>query len=196
MFSGIITDIGRVVAIEKKGDTRLWIGTTYNLDSITVGASIAHNGVCLTVVEKGEGRFAVEASAETLSITTLGAWQEGTAINLEQSLSLGAEIGGHLVYGHVDGVGTIEACRPEGDSLRFSLRVPEALSAYIAPKGSVAVDGVSLTVNEVEGSLFGVNIIAHTAEKTNFGSLQAGDRVNIEVDMLARYVARILEVRG
>lgn len=196
MFSGIITDIGRVVAIEKKGDTRLWIGTAYSLDSITIGASIAHNGVCLTVVEKGEGRFAVEASAETLSKTTLGDWREGTSINLEQSLSLGEEIGGHLVYGHVDGVGTIESRHPEGDSLRFSLRVPETLSAYIAPKGSVAVDGVSLTVNEVEGSQFGVNIIAHTAEKTHFGSLQAGDRVNIEVDMLARYVARILEVRG
>lgn len=195
MFSGIITDIGQVVAIEQKGDLRLWVATKFDHESIEIGASVAHSGVCLTVVEKTDGQYAVEASAETMSKTTLGEWRIGTAVNLEKSLTLGQEIGGHLVYGHVDGVAKIESRQPEGDSLRFTVHVPENLSPYIASKGSVAVDGVSLTVNEVDGASFGVNIIAHTAEMTTFGSLKPGDHVNIEVDMLARYVARLLETQ-
>jgi riboflavin synthase len=144
------------------------------------------------VVEKGDGRFSVDVSAETLSKTTLGDWQAGQAINLERSLKLGDELGGHLVYGHVDGVATVEAIEPDGDSLRFVFSAPQELARYIAPKGSVALDGVSLTVNEVETPRFGVNIIPHTARVTSFGALAVGDRVNLEIDMLARYVARLL----
>lgn len=192
MFTGIITDIGRVRAVERQGDTRFTIGTAFAMETVPIGASIACNGVCLTVVEKGEGWFAVQASAETLSKTTLGDWAEGTPINLERSLKLGDELGGHLVYGHVDGVATVAEVRPDGDSLRLTFQAPDALARYVAPKGSVALDGVSLTVNEVDGARFGINIIPHTQTATTFGNLRPGDRVNMEADMLARYVARLV----
>ncbi|MGE0152805.1 MAG: riboflavin synthase [Reyranellaceae bacterium] len=201
MFTGIITDIGRIaerVDRGASGDRLFVIETRYDMASVDLGASIACSGCCLTVTEKGrDGRaqgdwFAVEASQETLSRTTLGDWQAGTRVNLERSLRLGDELGGHLVYGHVDGVGRITARRPEGGSLRFTVEAPEALARYVASKGSVAIDGVSLTVNEVSGGGFGVNIIAHTQQETTFGGLQPGQRVNLEVDMLARYVARLL----
>lgn len=192
MFTGIITDIGRVRAVERQGDTRFTIATAFAMETVPIGASIANNGVCLTVIEKGEGWFAVQASAETLSKTTLGAWTEGTRVNLERSLKLGDELGGHLVYGHVDGVAVLAAVRPEGDSLRLTFEAPDALARYVAPKGSVALDGVSLTVNEVDGNRFGINIIPHTQTATTFGGLRPGDRVNMEADMLARYVARLV----
>lgn len=192
MFTGLITDVGRVAAVERCGDTRFTIATAFDMDTVDLGASIACNGVCLTVVEKDRGRFVIDASAETLSKTTLAAWMEGTPVNLERSLRLGDELGGHLVYGHVDGVGEVVAVRPEGDSTRWTFRAPDALARFIAPKGSIAVDGVSLTVNEVDGATFGVNIIPHTRARTTFGSLREGDRVNLEVDMLARYVARLV----
>lgn len=197
MFTGIITDIGRVAAIEKRGDTHLWIESSYDLAAIPLGASISHDGVCLTVtqIEPDQGRHEVVASGETLSKTTLGTWQPGKPVNLELSLRLGDEIGGHLVYGHVDGLATVAERRPEGESVRFSFDAPDSLMPYIAPKGSVAVDGVSLTVNEVNGSQFGVNIIPHTLENTRFSDLQPGGQVNLEIDMLARYAARILATR-
>lgn len=201
MFTGIITDIGRIaerVDRAASGDRLFLIETRYDTGAVDLGASIACNGCCLTVTDKGKGGrasgfwFTVEVSGETLSRTTLGDWQAGTRVNLERSLKLGDELGGHLVYGHVDGVGRIAACRPEGGSLRFTVEAPAALAKYIASKGSVAIDGVSLTVNEVEGSRFGVNIIAHTRQETTFGGLEPGQAVNLEVDMLARYVARLL----
>ncbi len=191
MFTGIITDVGRVRAVERQGDTRFTIETAFDTQTVPIGASIAHNGVCLTVVDKGPGWFAVQASAETLSKTTLGAWGEGTRVNLERAMRLGDELGGHIVSGHVDGVATVIEVRPEGDSRRMRFEVPAELAKYIATKGSVALDGVSLTVNEVEGARFGVNIIPHTQGATTFGGLAAGDRVNLEIDMLARYVARL-----
>ncbi len=196
MFSGIITDIGRVAAMEQNGDTRLVIETAYDTASIEIGASIAHSGICLTVTDKEPGRYGVSASAETLSKTTMGEWEVGTRVNLERSMRLGEEIGGHLVYGHVDGLATVVDCRPEGDSLRFFFSVPAALGRFVASKGSVALDGVSLTVNEVmdiaDGNThFGVNIIPHTRQCTTFHLLKAGHRVNFEADMLARYVARL-----
>lgn len=192
MFTGIITDVGRVRAVERQGDTLFTIGTTFDAEAVPIGASIANNGVCLTVIDRGADWFAVQASGETLSVTTLGDWAPGTAVNLERSLRLGDELGGHLVYGHVDGVGRVVSIRPEGESLRFVFEVPAALEKYVASKGSVAIDGVSLTVNEVEGNRFGVNIIPHTQKATNFGFYEVGTRVNIEVDMLARYVARLV----
>lgn len=192
MFTGIITDVGRVRAVERQGDTRFTIGTSFDAQAVPLGASIANNGVCLTVVDRGPDWFAVQASAETLSVTTLGDWVPGTPVNLERSLRLGDELGGHLVYGHVDGVGRVESIRPEGESLRFVFSVPDALHKYVASKGSIAIDGVSLTVNEVEGDRFGVNIIPHTQQATNFAFYEVGTRVNLEVDMLARYVARLV----
>ena len=201
MFTGIVTDVGTVAERLDRGaagDRLFVIGTRYDTNAVDLGASIACNGCCLTVTDRGsDGRargnwFAVEVSGETLSRTTLGAWREGTRINLERSLRLGDELGGHLVYGHVDGVGRVVDRRPEGGSVRFSIEAPESLARYVASKGSVAIDGVSLTVNEVAGSVFGVNIIAHTQQETTFGALQAGSEVNLEVDMLARYVARLL----
>ncbi|MFN4141684.1 riboflavin synthase [Aestuariivirga sp.] len=193
MFTGIITDVGAVRAIRKAGDTRFEIATAYDLSTVDIGASIACNGCCLTVVEKGGDWFAIEASAETLSKTTLEDWKDGTRINLERALKIGDELGGHIVSGHVDGVGEIVSITPEGDSKRFRIRVPAGLARYIAPKGSVAVDGTSLTVNEVEGEVFGVNIIPHTQAVTTWGAMREGQRVNIEIDMLARYVARLTE---
>ena len=193
MFTGIITDIGKVRAIAKRGDTRFEIACRYEMGGVDIGASIACNGCCLTVIEKGPDWFAVEASAETLSKTTLGSWRQGTRINLERALKVGDELGGHIVSGHVDGVGEIVSITPEGDSRRFRFRVPEALAKFIAPKGSIAVDGTSLTVNEVEACDFGVNIIAHTQAVTTWGEAKPDQPVNIEIDMLARYVARLAE---
>lgn len=198
MFTGIVTDVGRVKSVEKTGDTRFVIETSYDPDSIEIGASIACGGACLTVIEKGrqdgKGWFAVDASAETLGCTSLGAWKSGTKINLERSLRVGDEIGGHIVSGHVDGVGRIQSMTPEGDSMRYVFEVPEVLMKHIASKGSITVEGVSLTVNEVEGNTFGVNLIPHTRSVTSFGAAKTGDAVNLEIDVLARYVARLQEV--
>jgi len=194
MFTGIVTDLGRVRAVEPaaSGDTRFAFTTGYDTASLALGASVACSGACLTVVDKGEGWFAVEASAETLGCTTLGEWRAGQAVNLEQSLKLGEELGGHLVSGHVDGVARLARVEPEGGSLRMTFEAPEALAKFIAPKGALALDGVSLTVNEVAGRSFGVNIIDHTRKHTRFGEVQPGDRLNLEIDLLARYVARLL----
>ena len=195
MFTGIITDLGRVKAVEPRGDTRFVFETGYDTDAIAIGASIACSGPCLTVVDKGPGWFAVDASAETLSKTTLGDWRPGTPVNFERALKAGDELGGHLVSGHVDGVAGVVSREPEGDSLRFAFEAPAELARFIAPKGSVALDGVSLTVNAVAGARFGINIIPHTARETSLGSLQAGARVNLEIDLLARYVDRLMSQR-
>lgn len=192
MFTGIITDMGTVRAIEKRGDTRITVATRYPLGEVAIGASIACSGPCLTVVEKGNDCFSVDASAETLSRTTAGLWREGTRINLERALRMGDELGGHLLTGHVDTVATLTARRPEGDSLRLTFSVPEPFDRAIASKGAVAIEGVSLTVNEVEGNRFGVNIIPHTQRETTLGALQPGDRVNLEIDLIARYLARLV----
>lgn len=196
MFTGIITDVGRVRAVkpaERAGDMRLTISTTWDTAAISVGASVCCSGCCLTVTEKGHGWFTTEASRETCTCTTLGRWEEGQSVNLERALAVGEELGGHLVSGHVDGVARVAGRASEGGSHRFRFEAPPALARYIAPKGSVALDGVSLTVNEVSGATFGVNIIRHTLDSTTFGSLREGDMVNIEVDMLARYVARLMD---
>ena len=196
MFTGIITDVGRVRTVESAGDTRFEITTGFATDEIDLGASIACSGACLTVIETGGDWFAVEASAETLSKTTLGAWRVGRPINLERALRMGDELGGHIVSGHVDGLAEIVSIAPEGDSHRVVLGAPAAYAPYIAGKGSVALDGISLTVNEVEGTRFGVNIISHTWAHTTFAAVAVGDHMNLEIDMLARYVARMLEARG
>ena len=198
MFTGIITGLGTVRDIRPLGggrDMRLVIATPWsNTAEIPPGASIACSGCCLTAVELGADWFAVEVSAETLSKTTLGGWAVGSRVNLERPLKVGDELGGHIVSGHVDGVAEVLAAAPENGSTRWSFRVPRALARFIAPKGSVAVDGVSLTVNEVGDDTFGVNIIPHTAAVTSFGLLRPGDRVNIEIDTLARYVARLRDM--
>ncbi|CAI8389280.1 MAG: riboflavin synthase [PS1 clade bacterium] len=200
MFTGIITDIGRVASITAGGDTRFEIETAYAPDSIDLGASIACSGVCLTVIEKGtrEGKnwFAVEASKETLDVTTAGGWQEGDALNLERALKLGDELGGHIVSGHVDAVAEIVDIRAEGDSQRFTFRAPREIMRFVAPKGSITLDGTSLTVNEVDADTFGVNLISHTQSVTTWGNLRAGDQINLEIDVLARYVARLKETEG
>jgi riboflavin synthase len=193
MFTGIITDLGKLRSVTPGGSARLVIETRYDTGAIADGASIACSGVCLSVVERGKGWFAVDASAETLSCTTIGNWRAGQGINLERPLKLGDELGGHLVSGHVDGVGELVERRPDGDSLRLSFRAPPALARFIAPKGSVAIDGVSLTVNEVKGAIFGVNIIPVTQRETGLGALTPGQRVNVEIDMLARYLARLMD---
>jgi len=193
MFTGIITDVGTVRKIEPRGDTRIEIETHYPTTEIDLGASIACSGPCLTVVEKGEGWFAVEASAETMSRTSLAGWNVGTKVNLERALCVGDELGGHIVSGHVDGQARILDLRPEGDSLRFDFEAPVDLKGFIAEKGSVSLDGVSLTVNKVDGARFGVNIISHTQTHTTFGERKKGDYVNLEIDTLARYVGRLLE---
>ncbi|MFT4936107.1 MAG: riboflavin synthase [Pseudoalteromonas distincta] len=191
MFTGIITDIGKVRAIrDTDRDRRFEIETSFDLSTVDIGASIAHAGCCLTVVEKGPDWFAVEVSGETLDKTTLGDWATGHRVNLERSARVGDELGGHIVSGHVDGVGEVVSVRSEGGSHRVQVRVPRPLHRYIAPKGSITVEGVSLTVNEVEDDVFGVNLIPHTWEVTTLGDLQAGSRVNLEIDMLARYLAR------
>jgi len=199
MFTGIITDVGRIVAVEQKGDLRLRIGTAYDTASIDLGASIACSGVCLTVVDKGPDWFAVEVSAETLS-RTAGQWIEGTPLNLERALRVGDELGGHIVTGHVDGVGTVVEVTPEGDSTRVVIEAPANLAPYIAAKGSVALDGISLTVNEVSDQAggavrLGLNIIPHTQAMTTWGDLGGGRAVNIEIDVLARYLGRMEQLR-
>jgi len=197
MFTGIITGIGVVRSVTSLGagaDMCLVITTPWaDTAAIPLGASIACSGCCLTAIELGDDWFAVNASAETLSKTTLGQWKVGTRVNLERPLRVGDELGGHIVSGHVDGVGRVLSATPEHGSTRWRFEVPHALGRFIAPKGSIAINGVSLTVNEVEGATFGVNIIPHTAEVTNFGQLAAGDAVNIEIDTVARYVARLTE---
>jgi riboflavin synthase len=193
MFTGIITDLGRVRDVRADGDTRIEITTRFEDAAIPIGASIACSGVCLTVIDKGPGWFAVQASGETLSCTTVCDWRPGTPVNLERALRLGDELGGHLVSGHVDGVGHVAAITPEAASRRFVFEAPAQLARFIASKGSVAIDGISLTVNEVDGARFGVNIIPHTLSITTLGEAEAGDRVNLEIDLLARYVARLLE---
>lgn len=191
MFTGIITDIGKVRAIQDTNrDRRFEIETAYDLATIDIGASIAHSGCCLTVVEKGRGWFAVEVSGESLSLTTLDQWAVGGRINLERATKVGDELGGHIVSGHVDGLGEVVSVTVEGGSHRVKVRVPRPLHRYIAPKGSIAVEGVSLTVNEVEDDVFGVNIIPHTWDVTTLGQLVAGTKVNLEIDVLARYAAR------
>jgi len=197
MFTGIITDVGTVDLIAKRGDTTIKIATAYDPATIPIGASIACSGACLTVIAKGgragKGWFSVEASAETLSKTNLGDWKVGTRVNLERSLKVGEEIGGHIVSGHVDGLGDVVSVAPEGDSTRIKIRAPKQLAKFIAAKGSIALDGTSLTVNEVDGNTFGVNIIPHTAKVTTWGGIKPGDKLNIEIDMLARYLARLKE---
>jgi riboflavin synthase len=199
MFTGIVTSLGTVREIQPIGDgrdMRMEIATPWpDTRAIPVGASISCSGCCLTAIEVGDGRFVVNVSAETLASTTLGRWSPGARVNLERSLRIGDELGGHIVSGHVDGVGEAVQAAPENGSVRWRFQVPGALARFIARKGSVAVDGVSLTVNDVEGDTFGVNIIPHTAGVTSFGSLRPGDEVNIEVDMLARYVARLGDFR-
>ena len=196
MFTGIVTDIGEIVAVtpgSQAGDRRFVVRTRHDMTPIAIGASIACSGCCLTVVEKGGDRFTVEVSGESLAKTHLGDWSVGSRLNLELSLKLGDELGGHLVYGHVDGTGTVVSMTPEGGSVRFVFEAPGDLARFIAAKGSIAVDGVSLTVNEVTGNRFGINIISHTQAVTTLGAARVGQRVNLEVDMLARYVARLLE---
>ena len=199
MFTGIITDVGRVVAAEERGDLRLRIACGYDMTSIDLGASIACSVVCLTVVDKGEDWFAVDLSGETRSRTAAGLWREGARLNLERSLRLGDELGGHIVTGHVDSVGEVEAALEVGGSLRLTVIAPAEIEGYVAPKGSIALDGVSLTVNEVEpvseGVRFALNIIPHTARQTTFAEVAPGRKLNVEVDILARYIGRMLELR-
>ncbi|MDP3961278.1 MAG: riboflavin synthase [Pseudorhodobacter sp.] len=198
MFTGIITDIGTVLELEQRGDLRARIGTGYDtsdgVGGIDIGASIACDGVCLTVIALGQGPqgwFDVQISAETVSKTNLAGWSPGKRVNLERALRVGDELGGHIVSGQVDGVARVVALRPEGDSLRVTFRAPVALARFIAPKGSVALNGTSLTVNAVDGADFGVNIIPHTRAATTWGAVSLDDLVNIEVDTMARYVARL-----
>ncbi|MGH1458588.1 MAG: riboflavin synthase [Paracoccaceae bacterium] len=193
MFTGIITDIGRVAQLEQRGDLRARIETGYDVKGIALGASIASDGVCLTVIETGKDWYDVEISAETVAKTNLADWTVGRRVNLERALKVGDELGGHIVSGHVDGVAEIVAMQDEGDSTRVTLRAPERLARFIAPKGSVALNGTSLTVNEVDGCDFGINFIPHTKEATTWGDAKAGDRINLEIDTLARYVARLQE---
>jgi len=195
MFTGIVTDLGEVRKVIRGAgrETRFEIASHYDPATIAIGASIAHNGVCLTVIETGADWHAIEASAETLSKTNMGGWGEGTRINLERALKVGDELGGHIVSGHVDGIATVVDIRPDNQSLRFTFETPEELACFVAPKGSVALDGVSLTVNEVDERRFGVNIIPHTQSVTTFGTYRPGSLVNLEIDMLARYVARLLQ---
>ncbi len=200
MFTGIVTDIGEVVTVEERaqGLRRLTIACAYDRASIAIGASIACSGICLTVVALGAGgrtTFAVDAAAETLRLTTAGGWRNGMRLNLERSLKLGDELGGHLVSGHVDGLGEVIAREDLTDMARFTLRVPAPLARFIAVKGSVTLDGVSLTVNEVAGDTFSVLIIPHTLSVTTFGALKSGDALNLEVDVMARYAARLIETR-
>lgn len=201
MFTGIITDIGTVTSVEQRGDLRMVISCTYDMDSVAIGASIACSGVCLTVVDKGEGWFAIDASAETVSRTASGLWQTGARLNLERALKVGDELGGHIVTGHVDGIGHIIASDPVGDSWKVVVAAPAALAPYIAAKGSITVDGISLTVNEItdqadQTAQFTLNIIPHTAEMTTLDSLFVGREMNLEIDVLARYLKRMEDLRA
>ena len=200
MFTGIVSDIGTITAVEARGDTRVTIGTAYDTATVDLGASIACSGVCLTVVDKGPGWFAVDVSGETLSHTARDQWVAGRRLNLERALKLGDELGGHIVTGHVDGVAEVKALSPDGDSLRVGFHLPDGLGAFVAPKGSITIDGVSLTVNEVrddpDGTRFAVNLIPHTRGVTTFADLAEGQQVNIEIDVLARYLQRMEHYRG
>ncbi len=201
MFTGIITDMGTVASLvpaesAAAGDFRITLSTVYDTAAIDLGASIACSGCCLTVVDKGGDWVAFDVSGETLSKTTLGTWAVGSRVNLERALKAGDELGGHIVSGHVDGTGSLVSVAEDRGSWRLRIQVPAEIAPFVAPKGSIAVDGVSLTVNEVEGACFGVNIIPHTWTHTTLGQLQPGAAVNLEIDMLARYVARLLESRG
>lgn len=196
MFTGIITDIGTITQLEQQGDLRARIATGYDTAGIELGASIASDGVCLTVVDLGPDWYEVQISAETVSKTNLRSWASGQRVNLERALRVGDELGGHIVSGHVDGVAEVIAVRDEGDSTRVTLRAPADLARFIAPKGSVALNGTSLTVNEVDGTDFGINFIPHTKAVTTWGDVAVGDLVNLEIDTLARYVARLNEMQG
>jgi riboflavin synthase len=191
MFTGIVTDVGRVRRIaETNRDRRFEIETAYDTATLELGASVSHAGCCLTVVDKGEGWIAVEVSGETLTVTTLDQWREGDPVNLERAAKVGDELGGHIVSGHVDGIGEVISVTGENGSHRVSIRAPKPLHRFIAAKGSITVDGVSLTVNEVDGDVFGVNLIPHTWDVTTLNRLAPGVNVNLEIDMLARYLAR------
>jgi riboflavin synthase len=194
MFTGIVTDIGVVSALEQQGDLRARIQTGYDTQGIDMGASIASDGVCLTVVGLGDDWYDVQISAETVAMTNLADWVVGQRVNLERALKVGDELGGHIVSGHVDGVAEVVAMTDEGDSTRVTLRAPKELARFVAPKGSVALNGTSLTVNEVEGCDFGINFIPHTKEVTTWGDVAVGDKINLEIDTLARYVARLAEM--
>ncbi|MCB4455814.1 riboflavin synthase [Leisingera sp. McT4-56] len=193
MFTGIITDVGTIAELEQQGDLRARIRTAYDTATIDLGASIASDGVCLTVIALGDDWYDVQISAETVSKTNLDSWAVGKRVNLERALKVGDELGGHIVSGHVDGVAEVVEMKDEGDSTRVTLRAPEALARFIAPKGSVALNGTSLTVNDVDGRDFGINFIPHTKEVTTWGDVKTGDRINLEIDTLARYVARLQE---
>jgi riboflavin synthase len=200
MFTGIVTDVGTVRSAEQRGDLRLVIGTSYDMDTVDLGASISCSGVCLTVVDKGEDWFAVDVSGETISKTAADHWREGAKLNLERALRLGDELGGHIVTGHVDAVAEVVDTASDGDSTKIEVRAPTALAPMIAPKGSITLDGVSLTVNAVEDAgdsvLFSVNIIPHTAQHTTLGELKLGRQLNVEIDVLARYLDRMLTARA
>ena len=200
MFTGITTDIGTVRSAEQRGDLRVTIACSYDIGTVDLGASIACSGVCLTVVDKGEDWFAVDVSSETRSRTAQGLWSEGSRLNLERSLRVGDELGGHIVAGHVDGVSEVIEVTPEGGSSRIALRAPDGLGQYIAPKGSIALDGVSLTVNEVSDNggvtQFSVNIIPHTASITTFDNIVVGRQLNVEIDVIARYLERMIAGRA
>jgi riboflavin synthase len=201
MFTGIVTDVGNVLSAEQRGDLRLRIGTAYDLDTVDLGASISCSGVYLTVVDKGEDWFAVDVSGETISRTAADHWHEGAKLNLERALRLGDELGGHIVTGHVDAVASVVGTCPEGDSTRIGIGVPRELAPMIAPKGSITLDGVSLTVNDVRdaedgNTHFSVNIIPHTAQHTTLGQIEAGQQLNVEIDVLARYLSRMIAARA
>jgi riboflavin synthase len=199
MFTGIVSDLGEIIEVHEKAENlrRITIGCSYNPDTIDIGASIACSGTCLTVVERGlkdnQAFFAVDAAAETLRLTTAGTWRHGAKLNLERALRLGDELGGHMVSGHVDGIAELIARDDFLDSSGLTFRVPAALARFVAPKGSVTLDGISLTVNEVKSDTFSVLLIPHTLKVTTFGALQVGARVNLEVDQMARYAARLLD---
>ena len=194
MFTGIISDIGEVRALEKATDVTLTISTSYDVASIMLGASIAHDGICLTVMDKGEDWYKVVASQQTQQVTTLGGWQVGKKINLERALKMGDELGGHLVTGHVDGVAEIVSIAAEGESVRFRIRTPHELAGFVAEKGSVTLDGTSLTVTDIEDCEFGLALIPHTLQVTTWGTKRVGDKLNLEIDVLARYVKRMREM--
>jgi riboflavin synthase len=200
MFTGIITDIGTISAIEERGDLRVTVQTGYDTAGIAIGASVANSGVCLTVVSKAANSISFDVSAETLRCTASGMWSQGARLNLERALKVGDELGGHIVTGHVDAVGQIASITVEGDSKRFTFQMPASVAPYVAPKGSICLNGASLTVNEVSdddlGHWFTVNIIPHTAEWTTFGTAKAGDEVNIEIDVLARYLFRMNQLKS
>ena len=200
MFTGIVTDIGTIDRVERRGDTRVVVSTGYDTATVDLGASISCSGVCLTVVDKGPGWFAVDVSGETLARTAGAQWETGRRLNLERAMKLGDELGGHIVTGHVDGVATVKGLCPQGDSLRVGFAAPPELAPFVAPKGSITIDGVSLTVNEVadgeDGTDFAINLIPHTRAMTTLGTLAPGDAVNVEIDVLARYLQRMEAYRG